>query len=141
VRSGELAAAAGVNRQTLRYYERRRLLPEPARTLGGHREYPADALPRMRAIKAAQRLGFTLDEIAELLPGRGPGPAERARAKLVDVDARLAELLALRATLVEVADAGCSDLVSCAAEPACPIPFAAAPAAGPGVQESHFPVP
>jgi MerR family mercuric resistance operon transcriptional regulator len=140
VRSGELAAAAGVNRQTLRYYERRRLLPEPARSLGGHREYPADALHRLRAIKAAQRLGFSLGEIAELLPGRGPGPTERARAKLADVDARLAELLALRATLVEVADAGCSDLVSCAAEPACPIPFAAA-GPPPGVQEGHLPVP
>jgi DNA-binding transcriptional MerR regulator len=134
VRPGELAAAAGVNRQTLRYYERRRLLPEPARSLGGHREYPADALRRLRAIKAAQRLGFTLDEIAELLPGRGPGLAERAGAKLADVDARLAELLALRATLVEVIDTGCADLAACAAEPACPIPFA-------GVREGRLPAP
>jgi DNA-binding transcriptional MerR regulator len=127
VRSGELAAAAGVNRQTLRYYERRRLLAEPARSLGGHREYPADALRRLRAIKAAQRLGFTLDEIAELLPGRGAGLAERAGAKLAEVDARLAELLALRTTLVEVIGAGCADLGACAAEPDCPIPFGAGP--------------
>jgi DNA-binding transcriptional MerR regulator len=123
VRSGELAAAAGVNPQTLRYYERRGLLPEPGRSLGGHREYPTDAARRLRAIKAAQRLGFTLDEIAELLPGRGPGLPALAAAKLADVDARLAELLALRATLVEVLDAGCADLAGCAAEPACPIPF------------------
>jgi DNA-binding transcriptional MerR regulator len=127
VRSGELAAAAGVNRQTLRYYERRRLLPEPARSLGGHRDYPAAAVRRLRAIKAAQRLGFSLDEIAELLPGRGAGLAERAATKLADVDARLAELLALRANLVEVIGAGCADLADCAAEPACPIPFDGAP--------------
>ncbi|WP_281280939.1 MerR family DNA-binding transcriptional regulator [Actinocorallia herbida] len=57
LRSGELAAAAGVNAQTLRYYERRGLLAEPERTLGGHRLYPAAAVTVLRVIKAAQRLG------------------------------------------------------------------------------------
>ena len=56
LRTGELAAAAGVNIQTLRYYERRGLLAEPQRTLGGHRLYPEDAVTVLRVIKAAQRL-------------------------------------------------------------------------------------
>ena len=127
LRSGEVAEQAGVNIQTLRYYERRGLLAEPHRSNGGHRLYPPDTVALLNVIKAAQRLGFTLDEIAELLPWRGAGLAERAGAKLADVDARLAELLALRTTLVEVIGAGCADLGACAAEPACPIPFADPP--------------
>src|SRR5215212_6002073 len=67
LRSGDVAAAAGVNRQTLRYYERRGLLAEPDRSLGGHRLYPPETITTLRVIKAAQRLGFTLDEVAELL--------------------------------------------------------------------------
>src|ERR1700737_4586063 len=67
LRSGEVADAAGVNIQTLRYYERRGLLHEPDRTLGGHRLYPPEAVTVLRVIKAAQRLGFTLDEVADLL--------------------------------------------------------------------------
>ena len=53
--------------QTLRYYERRGLLAEPARSPGGHRLYPVEAVTVLRVIKAAQRLGFTLDEVADLL--------------------------------------------------------------------------
>jgi DNA-binding transcriptional MerR regulator len=67
VRPAEVAAAAGVNPQTLRYYERRGLLDEPVRSLGGHRMYPTEAVTTLRVIKAAQRLGFTLAEISELL--------------------------------------------------------------------------
>lgn len=67
LRSGQLADAAGVNPQTLRYYERRGLLAEPERTLGGHRLYPSEAVTVLRAIKAAQRLGFTLEEISDLV--------------------------------------------------------------------------
>ncbi|SBT47918.1 MerR family transcriptional regulator [Micromonospora auratinigra] len=81
LRSGQLAEAAGVNPQTLRYYERRGLLATPRRSPGGHRLYPPDAVTLLRVIKTAQRLGFTLDEVAELLdagrhrPGRpGTGP-------------------------------------------------------------------
>jgi DNA-binding transcriptional MerR regulator len=66
-RRGELAGAAGVNVQTLRYYERRSLLDPPRRSLGGHRLYPPDTVALLGVIKATQRLGFTLDEIAELL--------------------------------------------------------------------------
>lgn len=67
LRSGQVSAAAGVNVQTLRYYERRGLLEEPARTPGGHRLYPAESVDVLRVIKAAQRLGFTLDEVADLV--------------------------------------------------------------------------
>ena len=67
LRSSQLAAAAGVNPQTLRYYERRGLLDEPQRSLGGHRLYPQETVSVLRVIKAAQRLGFSLDEVADLL--------------------------------------------------------------------------
>jgi MerR family mercuric resistance operon transcriptional regulator len=136
VRTSQVAAAAGVNRQTLRYYERRGLLAEPTRTLGGHRQYPAEAVDTLRLIKAAQRLGFTLDEVAGLLstdrrhagagrrrPGGG-GMRPRAEAKLAEVEARIAELTAVAGTLRAALDAGCDDLATCAATPACPLPFA-----------------
>ena len=131
LRSGELAAAAGVNPQTLRYYERRGLLPAPERSLGGHRLYPAEALDRLRVIKAAQRLGFRLDDVAAMLsagrPGRGPRAAAglrgRAESRLAQVEAELADLTAVAATLREALAAGCDDLADCAREPACPIPF------------------
>jgi MerR family mercuric resistance operon transcriptional regulator len=57
LRSSQVAAAAGVNVQTLRYYERRGLLSEPQRSLGGHRLYPPEAVTTLQVIKAAQRLG------------------------------------------------------------------------------------
>jgi MerR family transcriptional regulator, mercuric resistance operon regulatory protein len=126
LRSGQVAEAAGVNPQTLRYYERRGLLPEPDRTLGGHRVYPPDTVAVLRMIKAAQRLGFSLDEVAELLAvGRRPaGLAGRAAAKLSEVEAALADLTVVRDTLRAAVDAGCDDLAVCAATPQCPLPFA-----------------
>lgn len=128
MRSGELAAAAGVTVETLRYYERRGLLPEPVRSLGGHRAYDPSALTLVRVIKAAQRLGFTLDEIGSLLAvgtHRGPRPGLRAAAvtKLADVEARIADLAAVRAALRSVIAAGCADLVACSCVPDCPVPF------------------
>jgi hypothetical protein len=77
LRSGEVAAAVGVNLQTLRYYERRGLLAEPERTPGGHRVYSRDAVTMVRIIKATQRLGFTLDEVAGLQDGIGTEPGRR----------------------------------------------------------------
>ena len=67
MRSAQLARAAGVNQQTLRYYERRGLLAKPDRSPGGHRLYPPEAVTALRVIKATQRLGFSLDEVADLL--------------------------------------------------------------------------
>jgi DNA-binding transcriptional MerR regulator len=127
LRSGELATAVGVNIQTLRYYERRGLLPEPGRSLGGHRVYSPEAVTTMRVIKAAQRLGFTLDEVADLLNvtrRRGDaGLQTRAAAKLAEVDAKMAELTAVRETLRAALAAGCNDLIACAEIPECPLPF------------------
>ena len=131
LRSGELADAAGVNLQTLRYYERRGLLAEPRRSLGGHRLYPSEAVTVLRVIKAAQRLGFTLDEVAELLEaGRhhhgaraSAGLRERARQKLAEVDQKLADLNVIRTRLADAVAAGCTDVITCAGSPECPLPF------------------
>ncbi|GIF23601.1 hypothetical protein Ate02nite_63310 [Paractinoplanes tereljensis] len=148
MRSSQVAGAAGVNLQTLRYYERRGLLAEPERSLGGHRLYPAEAVTILRVIKAAQRLGFTLDEVADLLAagghrhdGHDSGLRERARLKLAEVQTKIADLEVIASTLRAAVAAGCDDLVTCAGEPCCPIPFATiatdpliaegAPAAGP----------
>src|SRR5574338_116078 len=64
---GEVATRSRVNIQTVRYYERRGLLPAPRRSTAGYRQYPEDVVPRIRFIKRAQELGFTPEEIAELL--------------------------------------------------------------------------
>lgn len=144
LRSGQVADAAGVNVETLRYYERRGLLPVPDRTPGGHRVYPAEAVTVLRVVKAAQRLGFSLDEVAELLavgrpghaskdrrPGRrtaggGGGLQERAAVKLAEVEARIADLQVIAGTLRAALAARCDDLMRCAADDTCcPIPFAA----------------
>ncbi|NUT97450.1 MAG: heavy metal-responsive transcriptional regulator [Saccharothrix sp.] len=127
LRSGQLAEAAGVNPQTLRYYERIGLLTPADRTPGGHRLYPAEAVTALRVIKAAQRLGFRLDEIAELLDLRRPGLHTRAAAKLAEVEARIADLAAVRDTLRRALDAGCDDLIECAHSPRCPLPLSAGP--------------
>lgn len=110
MRTGELAERAGVNPQTLRYYERRGLLASPQRSSSGYREYPAEALPRLQFIKRAQWLGFSLDETEELVHLASGGPAacdaarELAIARLADVAARAADLARMRDSL--------SDLVS-----------------------------
>ncbi|MEV0759035.1 MerR family transcriptional regulator [Nocardia sp. NPDC050435] len=126
LRTGQLAAAAGVNVQTLRYYERRGLLAEPGRTLGGHRLYPEASVTVLRVIKAAQRLGFTLAEVADLLARRQPDAdlPGLVAGKLGEVDRKLAELTAVRATLAAALHAGCADLVACSESPECPMPFA-----------------
>ncbi|WP_158887229.1 MerR family transcriptional regulator [Amycolatopsis anabasis] len=127
LRSGELAEAAGVHPQTLRYYERRGLLAEPGRSLGGHRLYPPEAVDRLRMIKTAQRLGFTLGEVAELLGRRRrTGLHQRAAGKLDEIEAKIADLRAVRDTLRAALAAGCDDLADCAATPRCPLPFAEA---------------
>lgn len=129
LRTGQLAAA-GVNVQTLRYYERRGLLAEPQRTLGGHRVYAAETVTVLRVIKAAQRLGFTLDDVAELLEAGAhrhgrvvEGLQERSAAKLAEVEAKLADLTVIRDTLRAALDAGCDDLMACAGSECCPLPF------------------
>ncbi|MGH3762455.1 MerR family transcriptional regulator [Actinophytocola sp.] len=114
-----------MNPQALRHHERRGLLPEPARTLGGHRMYPPATIDLLRMIKAAQRLAFTLDEVAELLDigTRPAGLAGRAAAKPPEVEARIADLTVIRDTLRAAMAAGCADLAVCAATPDCPPPL------------------
>jgi DNA-binding transcriptional MerR regulator len=128
LRSGQVAEQAGVNLQTLRYYERRGLIAEPARSPGGHRAYPPETVALLTVIKAAQRLGFTLEEVAELLDtGRRGHPTpdlrERAQAKIAEVEAKIADLTTIRAALVQVVGAGCDSLTHCTC-PDCPLPFA-----------------
>jgi len=105
---GMLARDGGVGVETVRYYQRRGLLPEPPRPAGsgptgGTRRYDADALRRLRFIRSAQAAGFTLDEIGELLELDAQDDRPRARAiareRLAALDARIAELEAARGWL------------------------------------------
>lgn len=128
LRAGEVAEAAGVNRETLRYYKRRGLLDESDRSPGGYRLYDEQAVTTLRVIKSAQWLGFALEEVADLLEvglhrHGGKGLQVRAREKLREVDARLADLTTIRATLVAAIDAGCDDLHECSTGDCCPIGF------------------
>ena len=105
MRTGELAAHAGVNIQTVRFYERRGILPRPDRTSSGYRVYPAEAVRMIRFIKRAQELGFTLDEVEELLRlrnnRRSSCSAVKAagQAKMTSVDAKIASLKAMKRAL------------------------------------------
>jgi Hg(II)-responsive transcriptional regulator len=108
---GQLAEAAGVNVQTVRYYERRGLLPEPPRTRSGYREYPESDVARIGFIRRAQGLGFTLREIDELLSlrmARGTTPEQvrgRVEAKIADVGTKIADLERIRGALTQLAGA------------------------------------
>lgn len=101
---GKLAERAGVNVETIRYYQRRRLLDEPKKPLGGYRRYPAAVAKQVRFIKRAQALGFTLKEVAGLLRlDAASGCAETrelAAHKLALIEEKLAELGAVRQRLV-----------------------------------------
>jgi DNA-binding transcriptional MerR regulator len=99
-----------VNLQTIRYYEREKLLPEPARLPSGYRVYPADSTRRVRFIKRAQELGFSLDEIRELLSLRVDAKRDRsavraiAKAKVAQIDAKIETLTAIRKGLLNITD-------------------------------------
>lgn len=128
LRISEVARAVGVNRETLRYYERRGILARPSRSPGGHRLYDDDTVQTLRIIKAAQRLGFTLDEVADLMAishRRGPDAGLQARlhTKLHEIEVRMADLDGIRNRLLAAQDAGCDDLPECATTDCCPLPF------------------
>jgi DNA-binding transcriptional MerR regulator len=138
MKSGEVAERAGVNIQTLRYYERRGLIAEPVRSVGGHRAYPPDTVALIGVIKGAQRLGFTLDEVADLLDAsrlrhRTQDLKQRALDKIAEVDRKMADLAAIRSALTEVVSAECDSLTDCSC-PNCPLPVieSAAVAPNPG---------
>ncbi len=109
-RIGEAARAAGVHIQTMRYYERRGLLPRPHRSGGNYRVYGDSAVRRVRAIKRAQQLGFTLDEVGELDRIRGgeigSDPlATLVPAKLREIDDKLRDLRRVKRALLGVIEA------------------------------------
>lgn len=101
----EAAEQAGVNVQTVRYYERRGLLPKAPRRASGYREFPADAVARVRFIKRAQELGFSLDEVEELLqlqrgPRRDRGRIRKiSERRIAQIDQKIAELTRMRKAL------------------------------------------
>jgi DNA-binding transcriptional MerR regulator len=105
---GALAKAAGVNIETVRYYERRGLLEEPPRSPSGYRQYSNDDLWRLRFIARAKRLGFTLGEIADLIGEDGPrsaaGVLSAARVKIASVDDRQRDLAETRERLERLVD-------------------------------------
>jgi MerR family mercuric resistance operon transcriptional regulator len=105
---GEVAKQAGVNLQTIHYYERRGLLPMPPRTGLNYRAYAWDAVLRVRFIKRAQEIGFTLKEIEELLSlratprTRSVDVRNRAKAKVQEIDDKMRTLQAMRKGLTNL---------------------------------------
>lgn len=103
---GSLAESAGVTVEAIRFYQRKGLLPEPHKPPGAIRRYPPAVLSRIQFIKAAQRLGFNLEEVRELLElddGSGCRSArERAERKLSDVRGRIAELSRIEGVLADL---------------------------------------
>ncbi len=108
---GQVASGAGVNVQTVRYYERRGLLPKAPRTPGGYRTYDPEVVARLRFIKRAQDLGFSLEEITELLGLRVEHGAAcaavevKAKDKIVMVEKKIDELQRMKSVLTELSRA------------------------------------
>lgn len=102
---GRLAQLGGVNLETIRYYERRGLLAKPPRTEAGYRQFSPDTAQRVRFIKRAQELGFTLDEIGELLDLRHDPRHNRddvrnhATEKIADIEGKIETLTAMKSVL------------------------------------------
>ena len=100
---GELAKAAGVHVETVRYYQRRGLIKEPAKPASGHRRYPEEVLEQLGFIRGAQQLGFSLEEARQLLDisdGRSYGKARvLAEKKLASLETRMREIAAMRRRL------------------------------------------
>ncbi len=100
---GALAETAGVNVETIRFYQRKGLMPEPEKPYGSIRRYGAAELARVRFIKSAQRLGFSLEEIGELLKledgARCSEARQLAEQKLVDVRQKLSDLQRIESVL------------------------------------------
>jgi len=102
LRAGELARACGISTDTLRHYERVGVLPKPQRTSAGYRQYPAEAVARVRTVRRALDIGFSLAELARFMRARERGgtPCREVRAlavrKLADLERRLEELTILR---------------------------------------------
>ena len=108
---GQMARSAGASVETIRFYEREGLLEHPARSASGYRNYPPEAVARLRMIRQAKELGFSLNEIRELLALRvAPGKScsdvrARAERKIADIDQRIAALKRMKAALARLAAA------------------------------------
>ena len=108
---GKVARGAGVNVETVRYYERRGLIERPSTRRGAYRVYPSETVGRIRSIKRAQRLGFSLDEIKELLVMRSDARARcgdvrlQAERKMAEIEEKIKALRAVRKSLGRLADA------------------------------------
>ena len=108
---GKVARSAGLAIDTVRYYEREGLLEKPARSGAGYRQYSAGAVTRLRFIRQAKELGFTLSEIRELLalkiaPGKSCADVRaRAEAKIADVEQRISQLNRMKRALAKLATA------------------------------------
>jgi MerR family copper efflux transcriptional regulator len=106
---GQMARRAGVGIDTVRFYERRGLLMEPPRRASGYRDYPAESLDRLRFIRRAKALGFSLREIRELIELHASSAAgcaqaaARAREKIAAIDAKIRDLEAVRLGLKQLA--------------------------------------
>src|SRR2546429_74827 len=105
LRIGEVAERGGVNLQTIRYYEREKLLPEPPRLPSGYRMFPEQTIHRVRFIKRAQELGFSLAEIRDLLsiqvdPRKECSDVKRmAKTKIADIEEKIRTLEAMKRVL------------------------------------------
>lgn len=109
LRSGDLARASGVNLQTVRFYEREGLLPTPPRSRAGYRAFPDNSVGRVRFVKRAQELGFSLAEIRELLSLRVDRKRDRssvraiAQIKLEEIERKISSLQTIRNALQHLA--------------------------------------
>jgi MerR family transcriptional regulator, copper efflux regulator len=120
---GRLAERAGVGVETIRFYERQGLIPEPRRTPSGYRQYPPGEASRLRFIRRAQELGFSLNEIRELLALRVDASSDcgrvrqRTEAKLESIDEKIRDLRRVKRALMELRDRCLEDVPT----PECPI--------------------
>ena len=125
LRIGEVALRSGVSIDTVRYYERRRLLPAARRTQGGFRLFTPETVERVQFIKQAQELGFSLDEIGEILTTGGVSECRRVRdhlkVKLSEVDSRIRLMQDFRKTLARHLAACERELSRHADEAVCPV--------------------
>jgi MerR family copper efflux transcriptional regulator len=120
---GGVARRAGVGVETVRFYERQGLITQPPRGASGYRRYPEETVARLRFIRRAKALGFSLREIRDVLSlrvdpmGRSGEVKARAHAKIADIEEKIRALLRIKETLVRLA-AACD---GCAPVRACPI--------------------
>ena len=129
---GELARLANVSIDTVRYYERRKLLPRAHRSAGGYRLFSSDTVARVEFIKQGQELGFSLDEISGLLATGGAEECRRVseliQAKLTEVDQKLKNMRQFRKTLAEHFSKCKVELESKGTNASCPVLIEITPA-------------